>query len=276
MSEFKLSGATRLVTVAMRIKNREKMIHFYRDVVGFSLKREENELAIFGTVEKENELLWLEESPNAAEHTGEIKKLQRLCLVIPTEDEMGDILKRIKDNDYPIEDSLYDDGPMGILLVDPEGNQIEIYYGAECGNQIKDPEPLDHAKLLDKAQGVHQKLSEAVIFDKIHMNTSNLTEETAFLSDVLGLQVKDESGGIHVLNDGNFHVGLLEGHGGTLDLKTDDVLGLDFLKFQVAEADIASLEAHLTAIDQEFFIDKKKSIITVYDPAGIEWWFVKK
>lgn len=276
MGDFKQIGTIRLETVAIRMKDREKMLWFYRDILGFSLKREENELAILGTDVEKNELLWLEETPYAEEFTGEIKKLQRLSLVIPSPAEMGDIMRRISDYNYPVKDALYDDGTMGILLEDPEENQIELYYGVDDQNHIHSPEPLDPEKLKARSTGEFPKLSEAVHFDKVHLNTSKMAEANAFLKDVLGLEVRDEREGIIVLNEGNFHIGLNEGSGGTLERATDDVLGLDFLKFSVSPDALLALEAHLSELGQEFYIDKKKSILTIYDPTGIEWWFLMR
>lgn len=273
--EFKLGKETQLETVAVRVKNRDQMIDFYRNIIGFTLKREENELAIMGNSAAKNESLWLEESPRAEDHFGEVKKLRRFCLVIPTEAELADILGRIKQADYPIQNALYDEGVMGILLEDPEGNQLELYYGAEQEqNTVINPEPLDVAKLMTKAAGEYPVLSEAVYFDKVHLNTADLAEEGHFLANILGFAIRDESRGIHVLNEGRFHVGLSEAHGGTVELPTDQVLGLDFLKFRVTAADIETLAQHLTATGQPFYKDKKGSIVTVYDPTGVEWWFV--
>ena len=48
MTDFLLGSSTKLLTVAIRVKDRDQAIAFYRDVLGFELKREENELAIFG------------------------------------------------------------------------------------------------------------------------------------------------------------------------------------------------------------------------------------
>lgn len=276
MGDFKQNGPIRLETVAIRMKDREKMLWFYRDILGFSLKREENELAILGTDAEKNELLWLEETPYAEAYTGEIKKLQRLSLVIPSAEEMGDIMRRILNQGYPVTDALYDDGTMGILLEDPEGNQIEIYFGIDDQQHHHAPEPLDPDKLKARSTGEFPRLSEAVHFDKVHLNTSKLPEENDFLQNVLGLEVRDEREGILVLNEGNFHIGLNEGQGGTLERATDDVLGLDFLKFSVTKDALLKLEAHLTELGSEFYIDKKKSILTIYDPAGIEWWFLAK
>lgn len=273
METFKHDQAVQLQTVAIRIKNREKMLWFYRDLLGFSLKREENELAILGTAEENSELIWLEETPYAETHFGEIKKLQRLCLVIPTEAEMGDLMKRLVQADYPIKDALYDEGAMGILVEDPEENQLELYFGTDPLHQLHRPEALDVDQLLDKATGEFPQLSDEVAFDKVHLNTSDLAEEYQFLQEVLGLEVRDESQGILVLNAGCFHVGLAEGKGGTLELSADRVLGLDFLKFSVSQAGLNGLVGHLRELKRDFYVDKKQSILTIYDPAGIEWWF---
>lgn len=273
MERFKHDQAVQLQTVAIRIKNREKMLWFYRDVLGFSLKREENELAILGTAAENSELIWLEETPYADPHFGEIKKLQRLCLVIPTEAEMGDVIQRVLQAEQPIKDALFDQGSIGFLVEDPEGNQLELYFGIDGTHELHDPQALDLDRLLAKATGAYPQLSEGVAFDKVHLNTSDLVQEYQFLQEVLGLDVRDESQGILVLNAGCFHVGLAEGSGGTLDLSTDGVLGLDFLKFSVSQTGLDGLVAHLRELDREFYVDKKRSIVTIYDPAGIEWWF---
>ena len=273
MAEFALSAAG-LETVALRVENRNLMIEFYRDIIGFNLKREENELAIFGNTKVKSELLWLEESPYADDHTGEIKKLQRLCLVIPSENEMADLAQRFVKANYPIKDALTDEESTGILVADPEGNQLEIYFGSKKEHQ--NPVKLDLSTLAKKATGEFPQLSEDVHFDKIHLNTSRLKEQQDFLENVIGLKVQDETSGILALNGGNFHVGLSAGEGGTLDLATDDVLGLDFLQFRVPQADILALADHLKNSEIEFFIDRKQQIITIYDPTGIEWWFISE
>ncbi|WP_202622170.1 VOC family protein [Candidatus Enterococcus leclercqii] len=274
--KFKLGKETQLETVAIRVKNRDAMIQFYRDVIGFTLKREENELAIMGNSKNKNESLWLEESPRAEDYFGEVKKLRRICLVIPSEGEMADVLSRIEGAGWPIIDALYDEGVMGILLEDPEGNQLELYYGANQQPVSGKPEPLNRKKLLAKAAGEFPVLSDCVFFDKLHLNTAVLEDESRFLAEVLGFEVRDETAGIHVLNEGLFHIGLTEARGGTVELPTDKVLGLDFLKFRLSQEDLEALATHLEALGQSFYKDKRGSIVTVYDPTGLEWWFVRK
>ncbi|WP_270608166.1 VOC family protein [Enterococcus thailandicus] len=273
MKDFKLGATTYLKSVAIRVKDRDKMIAFYKDTVGFDLKREKNELAIFGTQDSDSEMLLLEESPRANNHTGEIKKLSRFSLVIPSVEEMADMLCRIRKTNYPIKDALEDQARMGILLVDPEGNELEIYY-EEKNAEKAEPEVMDQEALLRKSEEKFTKLTSGAYFEKIHLNVSDLAKERQFLSHVLGLKVHNEENGLHVLNEGDFHVGLNQAVGGTIDLPTDEVLGLDFLKFVVTPENMETLIEHLQAENLDFFVDKKKSVITVYDAIGIEWWFV--
>ena len=47
-------------------------------------------------------------------------------MIIPSTEEMADILCRIRKMNYPIKEALEDHGRMGILLVDPEENELEI------------------------------------------------------------------------------------------------------------------------------------------------------
>ncbi|MGM0125309.1 catechol 2,3-dioxygenase [Enterococcus sp. AZ194] len=276
MSDFGFEKTTYLKSVAIRIKDRDAMIRFYKEVIGFALKGEENELAIMGTEEAGSEVLLLEESPRAAEHTGEIKKLHRLSLTVPSEAEMANVLSRIRKADYPISGALEDEGRLGILMEDPEGNELGIYYVADQPVAVEHAEPLDEESLLKKADEVTAVLAAGSRFDRVHLNVSNLESQREFLGDILGLDVKNENNGILVLHEGEFHVGLNEATGGTIDLPTDSVLGLDFLKFHVSEESMTMIEEHLVALKQDFFIDKKKSILTIYDAAGIEWWFVRK
>ena len=108
------------------------------------------------------------------------------------------------------------------------------------------------------------------------MNVSDLKKQEAFLADILGLQVHNENDEELLLNRGEFNVGLTTATGGTIDLPTDKVLGLDFLQFSVSKENLLELSEHLQAEKSEFFCDKKQSLITIYDAAGIEWWFVVK
>lgn len=273
MGNFQL-GKLNLKTIAIRVRDRNKLIHFYRDIIGLHLLREENELAILGYKDPAAELLWLEESPRADEHRGEIKKMQRFSLVVLNVEELANVYYRADKEDYPVKAALQSGEEKGLLFEDPEGNEIEIFYAPSNKRATSEPVILDFDELLKKA--TKREKIHGAYFDKIHLNVSDVAKQQSFLTDVLGLNVHDESKEELVLNRGDFNVGLTSAIGGAIDLPTDKVLGLDFLQFKVSKEKLLELIDHLKEEKLDFFIDKKKSLITIYDAAGIEWWFVLK
>lgn len=271
MKDFKLGTSTYLKSVAIRVKDRNKMIDFYRNTIGFDLKREENELAILGTDEVGSEMLLLEESPGANDHFGSIKKLNRYSLIIPSIEEMSDILCRIRKTKYTIENEIDDQDRLGILLKDPEGNIIEIYHRAN-----QETEQLDQESLLRKSEEKFKKLSADAYFEKVYLNVTDIEKEHQFLNNILGLKIYDEESRVYVLNESEFHVELTEVDSDIIDLPTDEVIGLDFLKFVVDKASMENLITHLTDESIDFYLDKNHTVLTIYDAIGIEWWFVNE
>src|SRR5699024_10488844 len=188
--------------------------------------------------------------------------------------EISYILSRIRKTNYPIEDALEDQGCMGILLKDPEGNELEIYHEEDNVQERNQPEAMDQESLLRKSEERYKKLSANSYFEKIHLNVFDSEEERRFFSDLLGLKVREEKNGLHVLNEGNFHVGISEANSEALALPTHEVLGLDFLKFVIDQESMEQLIQHLNEAAVDFFIDQRHTVLTIYDAIGIEWWFV--
>ncbi|WP_291293554.1 VOC family protein [Enterococcus sp.] len=268
MTDFELGKSTKLQTIAIRVKDRDKAISFYRDILGFDLKREENELAIFGFKGTDGEVIWLEESPRANDHFGEIKKMQRIRLSVASLEELAAICKKAKTQEATFEESVFEGNQIAVVLADPEENRIEVFYEGPQESSL--PQTLE--ALIEVAPSELGMLSNQARFNQVHLNVSDVAKERSFLEQ-LGLTTKATDGFLH-LNEDDFQIGLVEGQGGTIDLPTHEVLGLDFLKITINQEDLLTLEAHLTANQQEFFIDKKKHLLTTYDAIGIEWWFI--
>ena len=68
-----------------------------------------------------------------------------------------------------------DRGRMGILLKDPEGNELEIYHEDGTVEKSADPENLDQESLLRKSEEKYEKLSAGSYFEKIHLNVIDLS-----------------------------------------------------------------------------------------------------
>ena len=175
--------------------------------------------------------------------------MQRIRLTVASLEELAAICKKAKEQSATFEESIFEGSQIAVVLADPEENRIEVFYE---GTQETDlPKTLE--ALIEAAPSEVVLLSSKARFNQIHLNVSDVAKERDFLEELLGL---------------------IEGQGGTIDLPTHEVLGLDFLKIAIDKEDLLTLEAHLTDSKQEFFIDKKKNLLTTYDTIGIEWWFV--
>ncbi|MFV0557602.1 MAG: CppA N-terminal domain-containing protein [Enterococcus sp.] len=266
MEEFILGVTKQLATIAIRVKNRNQMIEFYRDLIGFSLKREENELAIMGNQQVDSELLWLEESPRADDYFGETKRLNRLSLAIPSQTELAEILARVTAQNYPIEELVFTKHQIRLRLSDPEGNPLEVHY-----HGVVD-EASDQITLLAQATGESPVLSAVTHFDSIHVNTNQVAKQTAFLNEILGTKQKTLTE-VHHLDQ--LKVTLIEQAEGVLQVPSHKILGLDFLKFYLSANHFEQLKTQVAASEWAFYTDQKGEMFTIYDATGIEWWFVK-
>ncbi|MDH6364571.1 catechol 2,3-dioxygenase [Enterococcus sp. PF1-24] len=268
MRTFRLDPTAQLELMAIRVKDRDKMIQFYQ-MLGFHLKREENELAIFGTGEKNSEMLWLEESPRAKAHEGETRKMARFSIVVPTEEEMQAIFLRIKAQNYPLKKVVDNDECLGFLLEDPETNEIEVYYKKEAKQETTNPEKA-------VATEVANFFSDGVHFGSACLNVADHAEQLTFLKDVLGMSVIDKRQQIVAATQKPFSLCLAEALSCVITATTDKVHGLDFLKLSIEEENFDLLQQHLDELQQAYFVDGKQQILTVYDTVGIEWWFIKR
>lgn len=268
MSFFTLADTTEFETVVIRVKNRDKMIAFYRDLIGFTLKGEENALAIMEIEEEKKERLWLEESPRADEHFGEIKKLYQYTLTLNSVAELSDLYARLEKNEYPIVHSEFED-EIRFVLLDPEENQLKI--------RVRNQEQIqDRTQLLALTKGKFAKLSKDSSIQTIHLNVTDQKKEANFLQNILGFQLDSDNPNHYYSENRDFGVTLHFSNSQAVKVDPTEILGLEILRFAVTKTGMEKLEQHLLNSKQDYYIDKKKTILTIYDPLGIEWWFVSK
>ncbi|AIM25929.1 VOC family protein [Melissococcus plutonius] len=277
MNKFKLPKNIYVKTVALRINNSEEMLKFYRDIVGFVLKTEENNLSVFGTVELDSQLLILEEM-ESIEQGSKTKRLAGLSLRLPNEVELATIARRIVSNKYPIEGAIIRNARRSIFLLDPEGNRLELYCNVPLSlNEEKgDLSLLNLDKLLQKGLPVYHGLSKEAKFDLIYLNTEKNRDSVHFYQNTLGMSLLENYNNILTMGEGHFSIALQEDKLNERSIANKNQLGIEFLICPVVcDGDMRQLEEHLQAEQVNFFIDKRKTFITIYDKLGIEWWFMR-
>lgn len=277
MKKFKLSKDVYVKTVAIRVNNVEKMANFYKNVLGFVLKLEENNLSIFGSLEKNSRLLILEETRIEEKEVGAFEQSFCFSLLIPTEEEFGSMMRRISAHDYPIKRSVQHGNRRSIFLTDPEGNELEVSVQALTNKWAGEPESFNVQTLVHESNVLYSSLSEKVRFDQIKMPMSNKEEYHYFFEEILGMDTEYDQPDELSLNNGNFLIHL-DGSAELADKRIVDevTLGIDFFVLPLKnEEDMLKLKTHLEENKQEFYVDKKLTILTIYDPGNIEWWFVR-
>ncbi len=277
MEKFQLSEDVYVRTVALRVKDVEKMVRFYKNVLGFILKLEENNLSIFGSQEKDSRLLILEEADSAEEQLVSLNKAVCLSLRIPTKEEFRSLLRRITAHNYPIGKSVQQGNRKSVFLEDPEGNELEINYQKSVNQAVETAESLDIQTLIQESNVLYSSLSADVVFDRIKLHVENKSEHLAFYQDVLGMFSEDVSMGKLSMKNGNFEIYLADSVTQNENkLESEECLGVDFFVLGLeTETEMKLLKQHLENKQQKFFVDKKLTILTIYDPSDIEWWFVR-
>ncbi|MGM0217585.1 VOC family protein [Enterococcus sp. AZ126] len=275
MENFELSKDVQVKTVAIHIEDVEKMVCFYKNVLGFILKLEENNLSIFGSQAKNSRLLILEETDSERVKTKFVEKSACLSLLIPTKEEFGSLLRRITAHNYPILKSTQKEYRRSVFLEDPEGNKLEISYQG-ASDQFKE-EILDIQSLVDQSDILYSSLSADVRFDCLKLCVQDKAEHHSFYEDILGMISEGKTADTLSLNDKKFWIRLEDSKKQDRQVDTsEEILGLDFFVVTINhEEEMKKLKQHLEKQKQEFFVDKKLTILTIYDPSEIEWWFVR-
>ncbi|MBO0466996.1 VOC family protein [Enterococcus plantarum] len=277
MGKFQLAEDVYVKTVAIRINDVERMVDFYKNVLGFILKLEENNLSIFGSQKRDSRLLILEET---ASEEGQIEFFEKsVCfsLLIPTEGEFGSLLRRITAHNYPIKKSVQDGNRQSVFLEDPEGNELEISYQGATGQMKETVETLDIQSLIDQSNVLYSSLSAGVRIDRLKIHVSDKIAHHSFYQDILGMVPENNTDDKLTMNNRNFWIFLDDSvEQNSQKAILEKSLGVDFFVVTLNdETEMEHLKQHLEEQKQEFFVDKKLTILTIYDPSQIEWWFVR-
>ncbi|MFD1899310.1 VOC family protein [Enterococcus termitis] len=276
MEKFKLSKDVYVETVAIRIKEVDEMINFYKNVLGFVLKLEENNLSIFGSLKKDSRLLILEETEVENELMKSNENSICFSLLIPTLEEFSSLLRRITVHNYPIMGAVQLGSRKSIFLSDPEGNRIEVSYEEGIESPVREKEELDIADLIKNSKVLYSSLSSGVRLDRVQLFVNDVAEHFQFYQDMLGMIPQQDRTDKLTLDNHNFSIHLEKSEIMKPQKSEDEALGIDFFVLNVDHEDeMVRLKNHLEEHEQDFFIDNKKTILTIYDPSNIEWWFVR-
>lgn len=274
MEKFGLPEGVKFQTLAIFTKHLDEMVHFYKNVIGFTLISEENNLSFFGLREKDEKLFILEETKSSPfSRVGKLGKLAHFSLMIPTEEEFVQVVRRAAIHQYPIDRLLGNQQGKRAVFTDPDGNQVEVAY-RDFTKPRTEEMPIVLAQLLQAYPATSRiSLPEGVYFNRLTLNVAHHEDVRAFYEEIL--EVVTDRQQAH--QPEKFYLYLEDRTTQTfVEEPENDKIGLDFVVMIVTQEDLILLAEHLTKKEIKFFIDKKQTILTLFDPNEIEWWFVLK
>lgn len=279
---FEIHPGTRLGRVHYTVADLERMVQFYRDVLGFRLLWREGDTAALGAGERE--LLRLTEVPGAV-RARRTTGLYHTAFLVPTRRELAHLVRRIIELQVPVHGHSNHGTHLAMYLPDPEGNGIELAWDfprevwpMRDGLYLIEEAPrtgIDLGELLAEIQADSAPwdgLSPETVVGHVHLHVRDLDEAERFYHGVLGLGVtlRSRSFGAYFFSAGGYHhhVGTNIWHGVGAPLPPENATGLRY--FTVVLPDPAELDRVAQRLE-EAGIARAPSGEGIYvsDPSGI-------
>lgn len=209
---------TRLGRVHYTVADLDKMVAFYRDLLGFRLLWQEGDSAGLGAGERE--LLRLTQVDGAKKVRG-TTGLYHTAFLVPTQWDLAQLLRRIIETRTPIHGHSNHGTHLAIYLPDPEGNGIELAWDFPREAWPMKDGMFDLARAprsgidlkallaeLEKDPSPWEGLDPKTIVGHVHLHVSSLSASQEFYHGVLGFGVtmmSEEFGALFVSAGGYHH-----------------------------------------------------------------------
>jgi catechol 2,3-dioxygenase len=130
MNPYTVPANTRIGHIHLKVSDLEVAVNFYHILLGFGLMQRYGTEAAFLSAGGYHHHIglntWYSKNGQRAEERS--PGLFHTAIVYPTRKDLANILKRIRDAEYPITGSADHGVSQAIYLDDPDGNGVELYW----------------------------------------------------------------------------------------------------------------------------------------------------
>lgn len=274
-----LSEKTIIGKVVLNVENMENMKTFYTSVMGLDIKKETNNSLKLGAFGDEQVLLELQSVAPAGEKptaTG----LYHLAFLLPTREDLGEILYHILVSKYPLIGASDHGYSEALYLDDPEGNGIEIYTDKpksmwdirEDGQIAGVTEPMDAEGVIGEAKKEFQGMPKGTYMGHVHLFVAELEETERFYQDVLGFDLKFKFGPqAKFFAAGEYHhqIGANVWAGKNIPAAQKGLRGLDYFTIIVTGDEFSQVKNNLDAKEYDYQVDEVTQTLSLEDTNGI-------
>lgn len=208
-----LPDATRMGPVELAVRDLERCVRFYRDLLGMRVHAHAARHAQLGSDEV---LLKLTAAPDAPPRPPGSAGLYHVAYLVPTRGDLGRAIQHLVAARYPLQGASDHEFSEALYLADPEGNGIEIYADRprsawprfdELSWARMGPQPMDVEGVLAEGAGrAWQGYPDGTRVGHVHLNVNEVAAASAFYRDALGFDtVIDLPGSASFLSAGGYH-----------------------------------------------------------------------
>ncbi len=234
-----LPDATHIGYVQLRVRDLERALTFYLDVLGLKMVSGGRHTATLSATGRGPGLLVLTERKDAPARPPKAPGLYHVAFRVPNRRALALAIQHLRGSQWPLDGFADHDVSEAVYLSDPEGNGIEVYADRPReawplrGGQVEMVTvPLDLDDLMRELAdwpGTWEGLDPGTDVGHVHLRVSDLDRTDAFYAGVLGFDVTQRSlSGALFLSAGGYHhhVGANVWHSAHSPRPPADALGL--------------------------------------------------
>lgn len=264
-------------SVTLRVNNLQKMITFYESIIGLKVIDGSETMATL-SADGKTPLLYLELLTDVEPKTRRTTGLYHFALLVPTREDLGDVLHHLITSGYPIQGASDHNVSEAIYLADPEGNGIEIYRDRSSsewewnGDFVKmDTLQMDAQGVLDAGNNKEWNgIASETIMGHIHLHVADLDRTVHFYVEVLGFDIVQKYGvQAFFLSTGHYHhhIGLNIWNGVGIPAPKETNTGLKFYNVKLPSTKVYD-EIVETLKEKGIEYNESETYALVKDPSG--------
>ena len=275
MTNFKISPNITLGPVNLTVKNLDRSLVFYQQVIGFHLHQQNDNTASLGT--KSTPLLSLVANSQAQRYPN-TTGLYHFAILVPDRVALSMALHRIAKNKAQVQGFADHGVSEAIYLADPDGNGIEIYRDRPRsewpfeGDQLKMvTDPLDVEALYSETDEAtdNASLPNGTKIGHMHLYVRDIPEAEDFYHRVLGfnlIQRYGTSAAFLAAGDYHHHIGINTWAGLGASAPPQGSIGLRYFGLQLnSQLELEQFNEHLE--QSRVHITQKNGSIFISDPS---------
>lgn len=199
MNPYRIAAATRIGYVQLRVRDLERSLAFYLDVLGFKLVSGGAHTATLSANGRGPGLIVLTARKDAPARPPHATGLYHFAIRVPGRRALAMVIRRLEEMQWPVQGYADHDVSEAVYLADPDGIGIEVYadrprdeWPLRNGQVEMVTEPLELDRLmreLDTWPGDWEGIDPATDIGHVHLRVSSLEATEAFYHGVLGFDI---------------------------------------------------------------------------------------